>query len=159
MSFRDISKKIKAYEKKVSFELKKENSNQSGQKIKKLHISTQAFKLFSVGKSSLQVAIDLDIDYEKVRRYWTDFLRLNDMKDLYNIYIENEFHLDPLFIIYYFMRRSDIPIQEIENVLQTANDVIKLNQTRSYLTREKEKLEQLIERDNIRILPPIQPLP
>jgi hypothetical protein len=47
----------------------------------------------------------------------------------------------------------------MENVLKTVNDVINLNQMRSNLEIEKEKLEQLIKSYSFRILPPIQPLP
>ena len=157
MSFRDISKKIKAYDKKISFELKNENTNPSRQKIKKPSISTQAFKLFNDGKNSLEVAIDLDMVYDKVRRYWIEFLRLKNMKDLYNIYIENEYHLDPLFRIYYFMRRNEIPIQEMENVLRKANDVIGLNQMMSSLKTEIERLKQM--KNNYSSNQNIQPVP
>jgi hypothetical protein len=158
MSFRDISKIIKAYDKKVSFELK-ENTNPSSQKIKKPSISSQAFKLFSDDKSPVQVAIDLDIDFEKVRRYWTEFLRLKNMKKLYNIFIENEFHLDSLFRIYYFMRRNNISIGDIENVLRIAYDITKLYQTHSNLKTEIEKLEQIKKKYRFQLLPPMRPLP
>ena len=143
MSFRDISKIIKQYDKKVNSELKKENTSLSSPKIKKPSISSQAFKLFSDGKSKVQVAIDLDIDFEKVRRYWTEFLRLKNMKKLYNIFIENEFHLDYLFRIDYFLLRNNIPIKDIENVLLMAYDITRLYQTHSNLKNEIEKLEQM----------------
>jgi orotate phosphoribosyltransferase-like protein len=60
MSFRDISKIIKEYEKKKRLESKKEENNQFSQ-IKKPSISSQAFKLFSDGKKPTEVAIILDI--------------------------------------------------------------------------------------------------
>lgn len=66
MSFRDISKIIKAHDKKVSFELKKENTTPSSQKIKKPSISTQAYKLFSDGKKLTNVAIELEIPAKKM---------------------------------------------------------------------------------------------
>jgi hypothetical protein len=46
------------------------------------------------------------------------------MKKLYNIYDENENHLDYLFRIYYFLPRNEIPIKDMENVLKRADDVI-----------------------------------
>jgi hypothetical protein len=64
------------------------------------------------------------------------------MKKLYNIYIENEFHLDSLFRIYYFMLRNQIPIQNMENVLRIAYDTTKLYQTHLNLKTEIEKLKQ-----------------
>jgi hypothetical protein len=46
------------------------------------------------------------------------------MRKLYNIYVENEYHLDYLFRIYYFLLRNEIPIKDMENVLKRADDVI-----------------------------------
>jgi hypothetical protein len=137
VSLRDIKPILKKYERKL--ESKKEENNQ---KIKKPSISSQAFKLFSDGKNAVQVAIDLDIDFEKVRKFWTEFLRLKNMRKLYNIYIENEFHLDYLFKIDYFLLRNNIPIKDIENVLQVADETTKLYQTHSNLKTEIEKLKQ-----------------
>jgi len=64
------------------------------------------------------------------------------MKKLYNIYVENEFHLDSLFKIYYFMLRNEIPIKDCENVIQIAHDTTKLYQIHSNLKAEIEKLKQ-----------------
>lgn len=100
ITFRDIKKIIKAYEKKVRLQNKKEENNQFS-KIKKLSKSSQAYERFLKGKTPVEVAIELDLDFPKVRNYWTEFLRLQNMKELYNIYIENEYHLDSLFRIYY----------------------------------------------------------
>jgi hypothetical protein len=146
MSFRDISKIIKAYDKKTRLQTKKgENSenNPLNQKIKKQSKCSQAYALFLDGKRQVDVAIDLQLDFEKVKRYWKEFLRLNNMKKLYNIYIENEFHLNSLFKIYYFMLRNEIPIQDMENVLLIAYDTTKLYQTHSNLKAEIEQLKQI----------------
>jgi hypothetical protein len=158
VSFRDISKIIKAYDNRKLHQAKKEENNQ---KIKKPSISSQAFKLFSDGKTQVQVAIDLNIDFEKVRKYWTEFLRLKNMKKLYNIYIENEYHLDYLFKIDSFLLRNEIPIRDIENVLRIAYDTSKLYQTHSNLKAEIEKLKQmknnysLNQNTNYRLLLPL----
>ena len=163
MAFRDISKIIKAYDKKISFEPKKEN-NQSN-KIKRCSKNSRAYDLFSNGKTPVQVAIDLQLDYEKVRKYWTEFLRLNNMKKLYNIYIENEYHLDSLFRIYYFMLRNNISIKGIESILRAAHDVINLNKIISNLRADIEKLKQtknnylLHQNTNYQQPVPLGPLP
>ena len=60
MSFRDISKIIKTYERKKELQTKREESNQST-RTKKPFKSTQAFKLFHDGKKLIDVAIDLEI--------------------------------------------------------------------------------------------------
>jgi hypothetical protein len=143
MSFRDISKIIKAYDKKNRSQQNHKEERNTSNKIKKLSISSQAYKLFNDGKTQVQVAIDLDIDFEKVRKYWTEFLRLRNMKKLYNIFIENEFHLDYIFRIYYFMLRNEIPIRDMENILRIAHETTKLYQIHSNLKAEIEKKEQM----------------
>ena len=158
MSFRDISKIIKEYDKKISKENKKrKENNQSNQKpAKKLSLSSRAFTLFSDGKTPVQVAVDLNIEFQKVRKYWLEYLRLNKMKKLYNIYIENEFHLDYLFKIYYFMLRNEIPKEDCEIVLRNAHTVINLNNSISNLKLECETWQRVKNNhDNA----PLEPLP
>ena len=66
MSFRDISKIIKVYERKITLEEKKGEINHSS-RIKKISKSSQAFKLFSESEKPTEVAIDLDIPFEKTK--------------------------------------------------------------------------------------------
>jgi len=93
------------------------------------------------GKTQVEVAIELNLSYEKIRKYWTEFLTLQHMKDLYHLYVDNEYHLDYLFKVYYFLLRNKIDFKNIENVLRVAYDTIKLYQTHSNLKAEIEKLQ------------------
>jgi hypothetical protein len=158
MSFRDISKIIKAYDKKVRLEnkTKEQEGNNQETTTKKLSLSSQAYGLFLNGKTPVQVAMDLNLDFQKVRRYWTEFLRLQNMKDLYNIYIDNEYHLDYLLYIYFFMLRNKIPKTDCEIVLQNAGTVITLNNSISNLKLECETWQRVkYNHDNA----PLEPLP
>lgn len=163
MSFRDISKIIKEYENKIELEERKKDSskNNNGDKkqVKRISKGSRAYELFLKGRNPVEVAIELDMCFEETRKYWTEYLRLNNMKRLYNIFNENEFHLDYLFKIDSFLLRNEIPIKNIENVLRVAHDITNLYQTHSNLKAEKEKLEQEIKKNNFRILPPLHPLP
>ena len=159
MSFRDISRLIKLYDKKIRLEQNKKEENNQSSKIKKPSKSSQAYELFLKGRTPVQVAIDLDLDFQKGRKYWTEFLRLKNMKKLYNMYIENEYHLDYLFKIDNFLLRNQIDIKDLENVLGIAYDITNLYQTCSNLKAEKEKLEQQIKKRSFQLLPPLQPLP
>jgi hypothetical protein len=159
-NFRDISNIIKAYERKKELQDKRKENNQSNQKpAKKLSLSSRAFTLFSDGKTPVQVAVDLNIDFHRVRKHWTEYLRLKNMTKLYNIYIEDESHLDYLFKINYFLLRNKIPIKDCENVLRIAYDITKLYKTHSNLKAEIEKLEQIKKDYSFQILPPMQPFP
>ena len=85
MSFRDISKIIKAYERKITLQAKKGENNQNGQ-IKKPFLSSRAFKLFSDGKKPTEVVIELDIPPEKVEKLWSQFLKSERMEECYGFF-------------------------------------------------------------------------
>ena len=141
MSFRDISEIIKSYDKKIRLEQTKKEEN--NQKIKKQSKCSQAYQLFLDGKTQVDVAIDLKLNYEKVKRYWTEFLRLQNMNELCEIFEENEFRLKNIFKIYYFIFRNKISYKDIENVLRLAYDTAKLYQTHSNLKTEIERLQKI----------------
>ncbi len=62
MSFRDISRIIKVYDKKISLQQnKKEENNPLNQKIKKLSKNIKAYDLFRIGKTPVEVAIELNL--------------------------------------------------------------------------------------------------
>ena len=88
MSFRDISKKRKQYDRTHLLKTKKEDNENKRKLVLK---NNQAYALFLQGKKPVDVAIDWQLDFEKVRKYWKVFLRLKNMTKLYNIYIEDEF--------------------------------------------------------------------
>jgi hypothetical protein len=152
VSLRDIKPILKKYERKV--ETKKGEVN--NQKIKKLSLSSQAYGLFLSGQTPVQVAMDLNLDFQRVRKYWKEFLLLQNMKDLYNIYIENEYHLDYLLHIYFFMLRNKIPKKDCEIVLQNAATVITLNNSISNLKSECETWQRV---KNKYYNAPLEPLP
>ena len=153
MSFRDITKIIKRYERKKELQAKREENKLSSQ-TKKISKCSQAYQLFLDGNNPVRVAIDLSLNYIEVRKYWTEFLRLRNMKQLYNIFIDNEVHLDYLFKIYYFLLRNQIPLKDCENVLRIVQNVTKLNQYHSNLKTKVEQLKQTISGYSLRPLPP-----
>jgi hypothetical protein len=156
MSFTPISKIIKTYGRKIRLENNKGKENNKEPTTKKLSLSSQAFKLFSDGKTPVQVAVDLNLDFLKVRKYWREYLRLNKMKKLYHIYIDNEYHLDYLLHIYFFMLRNKIPKKECEIVLRNTHTVINLNNSISNLKSECEEWQRVKNNhDNA----PLEPLP
>ena len=153
VSLRDIKPTLRKYERKLQTKKGEDNNP----KIKKLSKKRcRAYDLFRNRKNQVEVAIDLELDFQEVRKYWLEYLRLNKMKKLYNIYIENEFHLDYLFKIYYFMLRNEIPIKDCENVLRNAHNVINLNNSLSKLKLECETWHRIkYNHDNA----PLKPLP
>ncbi|HZL23433.1 MAG TPA: hypothetical protein VFC05_08910, partial [Nitrososphaeraceae archaeon] len=159
VSLRDIKPTLRKYERKLQTKKREENNHKATKKLSK---RIQAYNLFRSGKTAIQTCIDLRLDFDTVRKYWTEFLRLNNMKKLYNIYTENEFHLDYLFKINYFLLRNNIPIKDMENVLGIAYETAKLYQIRSNLKTEIEELtntkNNYLLHKNTNYLPQILPL-
>ena len=67
ISFTDIKKIIKAYERKIRLENKAKEQEGTNQETttKKMSLSSLAFKLFSDGKKPIDVKIELDIPFKK----------------------------------------------------------------------------------------------
>jgi hypothetical protein len=105
MSFSDITKIIKAYERKIRLQAKREESNQSTQ-TKKPPISTQTFKLFSHGKKLTEVAIDLEIPARKALKLFSQFLKLERMEECYEFYQEHSYDIPRFLSIYTFMKKN-----------------------------------------------------
>jgi hypothetical protein len=150
----------KEYERKKRLETKKDENKSCN--TKRRSKNCLAYELFLKGRTTVQVSIDLNLDFQQVRTYWTEFLQLQNMKKLYNIFMENEFHLDSLFRIYYFMKRNKIPIKDMENILRVVDDSTKLYQIHSNLKAEIEKLKQIknnIQHSQYNQFAPLKPLP
>ena len=144
MSFRDISNIIKRYNRKIRAQQNKnkEDNNQNGQ-IKKISLSSQAFKLFKEGKKPIDVKCELDIPFEKIRKFWSQYLKLTRMYECYEFYKLFAHEMPSLLSIANFIKRNNVSGKDIANVLRTANDVINLNKIISSLKTEIERLEQI----------------
>jgi hypothetical protein len=53
-----------------------------------LNRETQALKLFTEKRTPTQVAIELGSSTDETEKYYTNFWRLEDLYELYNIYID-----------------------------------------------------------------------
>jgi transposase len=94
MSFRDIGSILnKADERREQkqynnndIESKKQEQEQEQQQ--ELSLSTQAYKLFSEGKSLIQVAVALNQKESEIARFYKEYCKLNHMHDLNIVYEE-----------------------------------------------------------------------
>ena len=141
MSFRDISKIIKAHDKKIRLQSNQKENNPDSQ-IKKPSISSLAFKQFREGKQLTDVAIDLEIPANKAEKIWSQFLKLERMYECYEFYQVCENDLPTLLPINNFMKRNNVSGSNIVNILRTASDVNNLNKTYFNLKTEIKNLEQ-----------------
>ncbi|HSF49745.1 MAG TPA: helix-turn-helix domain-containing protein [Nitrososphaeraceae archaeon] len=145
MSFRDISKIRKAYDKKIELQEKKKETQEKNQQTitKKKSLSTLSFKLFREGKKPTEVAIELNIPFKKTKKFWAQFLNLERMEDCYEFYQDHRYDIPTFLSIKNFMERNNISgNNDVVNVLRTAKDILNLNQTYSNLKTETKYLEQ-----------------
>ena len=137
MSFRDIAKIIKAYERKA----KREESNKSTQP-KKPSISTQIFILFKEGKKIEEAKVLLDIPFKLAVRYWKQYMQAIGMFEAFDFYEDHSYDIPKFLSIHIFMKRNNISGNDVVNVLREANDVITLKEIISNLKAEIENLIQ-----------------
>jgi hypothetical protein len=142
MSFRDISKIIKAYDKKIRLQSNQKENNPDSQ-IKKPSISTQSFMLFKEGKQIDEVKVLLDIPFKLAYRYCKQYLKAIDMFEAFEFYQDHSYDIPRFLSINNFLGRNDINGKDIVNVLRTAKDVANLKQIISNLKAEREKLKQM----------------
>ena len=143
MSFRDISKIIKVYEKNQNVAVKEKKSTSDSPHIKKkLSKNSQAFKLFRDGKKLIDVVIDLELSYEQADKLWSQFLKLDRMYEAYEFYNDYEHEIPGFLSIRNFIKNNHVHINKIADILRQAKDTIGLQVHISILKYEIENLQK-----------------
>src|SRR5215831_1221746 len=139
MSFRDIGLIIK----KVKLEADGERGQLEDDDIKSKSKTTQAIKLFSELKSPVEVAIALDLATDQVQVIYRDYLELEGMYGLAQIYEEAKYDVHDLLRLH---RIAKVRGMEKDDII-SAFDIIKHNQLETlqwkagYLKSEINMLE------------------
>jgi hypothetical protein len=121
--------------------------------ISKLSIYAQAFHLFKENKSLTDVVITLDLDADTVLNYYNDYLRLNDMFKLVNLYHSLGKDL-PLFLhLFDRIKEEGLTREEITDMIHSQRNVSDMQETLIWLNNhipklwgEKQELEPEIAR-------------
>lgn len=166
MAFRDISKIIKAYEKKSRLGNIIENKDiNKNHHIKKLSTGNRAFKLFLKNKKPVEVAIELNTSYQEVDKYWSQFLKLEKKYEAYEFYDIFQYEMPQLLAIGGFIRRNNIDTANISNILKYASNISNLQLYHNKLQNEidewerEKKLYIAIQNNMNYQLAPIRPMP
>src|SRR5205823_4510253 len=83
--------------------------------------STQAYKLFSEGKTPVDVAIQLSLSEKEATRYYTEYWRLKRLYKLYDIYQESKGNLSYILKLYTLAKRQGITADNIEWFVNMVN--------------------------------------
>jgi hypothetical protein len=92
----EIFQKNKEYERKIRLETQKDLSNGIINQIKRISKGSRSYELLLQGKKPVQVAIEINLCYDEIRKHWKEYLRLRKMNELYQIYIDNEYQHGPV---------------------------------------------------------------
>ena len=143
MSFKDIGRIIKTYEKQAVIALKEKPESNSSNIKKKPPISTQAFKLFHEGKKLTDVAIELEIPAKKAVKLWSHYLKLIRMYECYEFYRDNEYDIPRLLTINSFIKNNYVNIHNITDILKEAKNILNLRVQLSIIKYEIAELKQI----------------
>ena len=136
MSFRDIGATLnKAME-------EKETSKEQAEKMSQ---SAQAYKLFSEGKSPVQVAIALNIREPEVARFYVEYWKLVQHHSLSRIYEEIKDDIGYFVRLYRLAKVARMDVPSVIRLLEIANNDLQSVEYRC--ERRKRDLDSL-EADN-----------
>jgi hypothetical protein len=151
MSFRDIRSILN----KADEEQEQNNNNienkkqqQEQEQLQQLSLSTQAYKLFSEGKSPIQVAVTLNQKESGITRFYKEYCKLNHMHDLNIVYEELKGDIIPFLKLYRSARSAGMNEQHVVNLLRIANsDNVNYN-TNNNLPAVEHRYESLKQEVN-----------
>ena len=140
MSFRDIgaiTNKVKLQAERERGHLDEDDDIKSKSKI------TQAIKLFSEGKTTVEVVIALDLAADQVRAIYREYWELKGMYELAQIYDEAKKYLPSLLRLHKIVKDLGLGEKEIIKVLELAkyDELQNLQWKVEYLRNEVNLLE------------------
>jgi hypothetical protein len=89
---------------------------------KSMSISSQAYKLFSEGKSPLEVAIVLNLRDAQVNELYKEYWNLKNLHDLNQVYEEIKGDIYSFVKLYKLSKAGDMNAQHVVNLLAIANN-------------------------------------
>ena len=83
--------------------------------------ATQAYKLFSEGKTPVEVAIRLNLSEKEATRFYTEYWRLKRLYNLYHLYQESKGNLSYILKLCRIAKRQGITADNIEWFVNMVN--------------------------------------
>ncbi len=121
-TYREIAKELRMSPNQIREIIKRheEKNDAIVNKKKMLSLSSQAYKLFSEGKTNVQVAIKLDLPQEQITQFRLEYWRLQNQDEFESLYMLTKGKLSVLWKIYkelMIIRRMSI--EEVASVMNT----------------------------------------
>jgi hypothetical protein len=152
MSFRDIGAILnKALEEKKtegSKEQGQDNNNGEENNQQELHLSlaAQAYKLYSEGKTPLQVAITLNLGESGATKFYKEYWKLKQLHNLKMVYEETKGDIEPFLKLFKLAKRKGMGVKQVVNLLTIANNDLPAVEERFKILRNDISMMQFQKR-------------
>src|SRR5215207_2723638 len=153
-TYREIAKEVRICPRDIGIILKKasgEKEEKQDRKQSLLSPSSQAYKLFSEGKTPIEVAIALDLNESETIKYYEEYLNLKQMHELRMVY--DEIGPDVMYFLELYKLSKDVHMkpEHVINLLQMSNGYLpfleqkykKLRIEINFLELEKQRSRDL----------------
>jgi transposase len=121
-TYRQIAKELRMSPNQIREIIKRheEKNDAIASKRKELSLSSKAYKLFSEGKTNVQVAIKLDLPQERVTQLRLEYWRMEDQDKFESLYMLTKGKASVLWKIYKeLMIIEGMSIEEVANIIGT----------------------------------------
>jgi predicted DNA-binding protein YlxM (UPF0122 family) len=121
-TYREIARELRMSPNQIREIIKRheEKNDAIANKKKMLSLSSQAYKLFSEGKTNVQVAIKLDLPQEQITQFHLEYWRLQNQDELESLYKLAKGKVSVLWKIYKeLMIMGGMSIEEVASVMST----------------------------------------
>jgi hypothetical protein len=151
-TYREIAKEVRICPRDIGIILNKASGEKEEKQDRRQSPPSQAYKLFSEGKTPIEVAIALDLGESETTKYYEEYLHLKQMHELRMVY--DEIGPDGImhFLELYKLSKNDnMKPEHVVNLLKMSNRYLpiieqkyrKLMKETDSLESEKQKLKNL----------------
>lgn len=105
------------------------------------NVYSEALKLFLAGKKPVDVAIKLGLGYEETRRIYLQFLKLNRVHKLKELYDELGDKIRPFILLYGKMVENNYSIEQIADAVKLIDSLPQLEERYHALNTQTTALE------------------
>src|SRR5215204_6141929 len=152
-TYREIAKEVRMCPRDIGTILKKASTEMEEKRdiSESLSPSTQAYRLFSKGKTPIEVAISLNLSEAETSEYYEEYLKLKQMDELKTVYDEIGDGIVHFLKLYRLSRSAHMSPEHVVNLLQISNEYLPLLEHRHRrLTKEMDSME--LEKQRLRDL-------
>jgi hypothetical protein len=128
-TYREIAKEVRICPRDIGIILRKASGEKEENQDKEqpsLSPSSQAYRLYSEGKTPLEVAITLDLSESVTTKCYEEYLNLKQMDDLQMIYDEIGGDIIHFLKLYKLSKDAHMKPEHVVNLLQMSNEYLPL---------------------------------